>query len=186
MRPNAELVAALRRGDAGAFDEAYEHYRGRIFGFLHRMCGRRDLAEDLFQETFLKLARHATRLDEETDLGAWLYTVARNHYRSHQRWTLFDASRLDGLRRQPRPEGHEPESQAAARDDVARLERALASLPLASRELIVLVAVEGLPQDQVAAILGIGHDAVRQRLSRARAQLAAKMQEPARAVGGAA
>ena len=83
-----ECVRALRNGDAAAFDAAYALYHRRIYDFLYRLSGRRDLAEDLFQETFIKLARHATTLREDTELGAWLFTVARNAYRSHRRWVL--------------------------------------------------------------------------------------------------
>jgi RNA polymerase sigma-70 factor (ECF subfamily) len=173
----AQLVAALRRGDAAAFDEAYARHRDRVFNFLYRLCGRRDLAEDLFQETFLKLARHALRLDEDTDLGAWLYTVARNHWRSHQRWSLVDAQRVFGLAREPRPDPH-PESRSVARDEIERLERALARLPPASREVIVMVAIEGIAQDRAAQLLAIAPDALRQRLSRARAQLAKALEDP--------
>ncbi len=68
------------------------------------------------------------------------------------------------------------------------LERALAELPVASREVLLLVGVENMDQDEVARILGVSYDAMRQRLSRARAQLAEKMNalerqpSPARAV----
>ena len=181
MRDPAErpLVDALRRGDASAFDAAYARYRGRVYGFLLRLSRRRDVAEDLFQETFLRLARAAPRLAEDTDLAAWLFTVARNAWVSHRRWSMLDLSRLvaiedDGLPLPPST-APDPDARADAARAVERLERALESLPHASREVLLLVGVEGFEQEQVAAMLGIKYDALRQRLARARAQLAEKL-----------
>lgn len=169
---DARLVAGLRRGDRAAFDQTYVRYRPRIFGFLRRLAGRRDLAEDLFQETWIKLAAHALRLAEDTDLAAWLFTVARNQYRSYRRWALLDAERLREIGLLPRPAAADsPYELAALTEAQRRLERALAHLAPANREVLLLVAVEGMAQDQVAAVLGIRHDAVRQRLARARARL---------------
>ena len=171
------LVDALRRGDPAAFDAVYERYRGRILGFLLRLSGRRDVAEDLFQETWVKLARNAPRLQEDTDLAAWLFRVARNAFVSHRRWSMLDVSRLLSLEDDALPAL--PATDAEARTDaaraVARLERAIASLPPASREVLLLVGVEGFEQEQAASVLGISYEALRQRLSRARAQLAERL-----------
>ncbi len=171
------LVDALRRGDTAAFDAAYARYRARVLGFLLRLTRRRDVAEDLFQETWLKLARSATRLDEDTDLAAWLFTVARNAWVSHRRWAMLDISRLvalgdDDASPAPAPDA---DARADAARRLARLERALAALPTASREVLLLVGVEGFDQEQAAKILGITYDALRQRLARARTQLAGRI-----------
>lgn len=171
------LIDALRRGDERAFDTLYARYRGRLLGFLLRLAGRPDLAEDLFQEMWVKLARHAPRLAEDTDLAAWLFRVARNAWISHRRWSMLDVSRLVALEEEvtvpARASGAEERADAARA--VARLEAAIASLPPASREVVLLVGVEGFDQEQAAAILGISYAALRQRLARARAQLAAKL-----------
>jgi RNA polymerase sigma factor (sigma-70 family) len=171
------LVARLKRGEAAAFDAVYDRYRPRLYGFLVRLCGRRELGEDLLQETWLRLARHARRLDDDTHLGAWLFTVARNLYRSHRRWSLlaFDG----GWRRGWSPETVEhtsPFDLASAGELNRRLERALAALPVAHREVLLLVAVEHLDPSEAAAVLGIRPEALRQRLSRARAELARRLE----------
>jgi RNA polymerase sigma-70 factor (ECF subfamily) len=171
------LVDALRRGEAAAFDAIYARYRGRVHGFLLRLTGRRDVTEDLFQETWLKLARSAPRLREDTDLAAWLFTVARNAWVSHRRWSMLDVSRLVALDGDALPAGPavDAEARADAARSVERLEQALALLPRASREVLLLVGIEGFDQEQAAAILGITYDALRQRLARARAQLAERL-----------
>ena len=69
-------VDGLRRGDPAAFDSVFAAYRRRLYGYLVRMTRRKDVAEDLLQETFLRLAQHARRLEATTRLGAWLFTVA--------------------------------------------------------------------------------------------------------------
>jgi RNA polymerase sigma-70 factor (ECF subfamily) len=179
------LVEGLRRGEAQAFDVVYVRYRARVYAFLVRLAGRTDVAEDLFQETWLKLARHARRLEPGTDLAAWLFTVARNAWRSHRRWALFDVSRLVALGalgevRDPPPTSdapHGPRRVDAARR-VERLERALSELPPALREVVLLVVVEGLSQEEAARVIGITYDALRQRLARARARLAAALEPP--------
>lgn len=181
----SDLVAGLRRGDAAAFDTVYEQFGDKIYNFLYRLAGRRDLADDLFQETFLKLARHAASLREDTELGAWLYTVARNAFRSHRRAAVLDGARVRELGDEPAPPGIAPDRAAEARREVAALERALAALKPDFREVIVLICIEGMDAKEAAAVLGLTHEALRQRLSRARALLAAELDAPARA-GGAA
>jgi RNA polymerase sigma-70 factor (ECF subfamily) len=171
------LVDGLRRGDPAAFDAVYARYRGRVHGFLLRLSRRRDVAEDLFQDTWVKLARNAHRLHEDTDLGAWLFRVARNAWVSHVRWSMLDVSRLVAFEEDALPAAPalDAEGRADAARRVGRLEQALASLPAPSREVLLLVGVEGFEQEQAAAILGISYEALRQRLSRARTHLASRL-----------
>ena len=82
------LVARLRAGDTGAFDDVYEAYRPRVFSFLLRMSRSRTVAEDLLDETWLRLVRSAHDLRPDTRIGPWLFTVARNLYWSYRRTLL--------------------------------------------------------------------------------------------------
>lgn len=174
------LVARLRRGDARAFDEVYAGLSPRIHGFLLRLSGRRDTAEDLAQETWMRFARTSATLAEDTRLAPWLFTIARNAFVSHRRWAMLDLSRIVTLGAfaadAPLP-AHDPESAHERARAIALLERALQALPVASREVLLLVGVEGLDQEEVARILGVGYDALRQRLKRAREQLATEMEK---------
>lgn len=165
------LVAALARGDRGAFDAVYDRHRAPLYSFLVRLTGSAALAEDLLQETWLRLARHSRELPSSTELRAWLFTVARNLYRSHRRWALLDAGRLRelGLLRAANPPGpFEAAAESAARRE---LEAALAVLPLEQREVLLLCSVSGFEPTEAAGILGISPEATRQRLSRARAKI---------------
>lgn len=153
--------------DAAAFDEAYRQHGPRVYAFLVRLCGRRDLAEDLYQDTWLKLARHSARLPPDANVAAWLFTVARNEYRSWRRWTWVDLDR----KRSWLDETPHNAAGTDARASLADAERAIARLSPALREVLLLVAVEGLAHEEVARILGLEVATVRKRLSRARAQI---------------
>lgn len=168
------LVAGLRDGDAAAFDAVHEAFQMRLFTFLLRLCRRRDVAEDLLEETWLRLVRHARRLRPDTRLAPWLFTVARHLHVSYVRSRVLEDSAIAGLiALWPYSiERSSPFEATAANELQRRIDRALASMPPASREVLLLVAVAGLDQADAAAVCGITAEALRQRLSRARASLA--------------
>jgi RNA polymerase sigma-70 factor, ECF subfamily len=168
------LVAALRDGSTAAFDAVHEAFQTPLYTFLLRLCRRREVAEDLLDETWLRLVKNARRLRPDTRLAAWLFTVARRLHLSYVRSRVLEDSGVAGVMALW-PYGVErasPFEAAAASELQRRIERALASLPLASREALLLVAVAGLGQADAAAACGVSPEAFRQRLSRARAALA--------------
>jgi RNA polymerase sigma-70 factor (ECF subfamily) len=172
MSPESErdLVDRLRRGDRDAFDRVYELYRARLFGFLARMTKRQDLAE----ETWLRVARCAANLRDDTRLGPWLFTVARNLFLSVQRRHLLHLDRVSELARLAIADElvASPFEHVAAGEAERDLERALAALPTHHREVILLVAVIGLSPAEAAAVCELEPATFRKRLSRARARLA--------------
>jgi hypothetical protein len=110
----------------------------------------------------------AACLRVDTHLGAWLFTVARNVHVSYRRSRAFEESDGSiGLWPVQRPAS--PFEQTAATELEGRIETALASLPVASREVLLLVGVEGMRPSEAAAVCGVSPDALRQRLKRARA-----------------
>ncbi|MDB4956178.1 MAG: ECF-family polymerase sigma factor [Myxococcales bacterium] len=173
-------VDGLRRGDRSAFDAVFAAYRRRIYAYLVRMTRRRDIAEDLLQEVFMRLAQHAKRLAADTRLGAWLFTVAHRLVISWARAQAVREQLAGDLPKADVPNQDRSPLEAIA-DSQAQLalERAFASLAPAYREVALLVGVEGLQPTEVAEILGVRPEAVRQRLARARAQLAEALGEHA-------
>jgi RNA polymerase sigma-70 factor (ECF subfamily) len=174
---SAALLEQLRRGDVTAFDEVYRRYTPGLFAFLARLARRPAIAEELLQETWLRLATHACTLVPDTNLRAWLFTVARNLHRSQRRRARLD---LDLLRfwkwaSRERPAPPSPHELAVLSEAERRLEAALAALPLAQREILLLVAVEGFSPSQAAEILRLRPEAARQRLRRARAAIGAAL-----------
>jgi RNA polymerase sigma-70 factor (ECF subfamily) len=178
------LVDRLRGGDESAFDAVYDAFNRRLFTFLLRLSRRRDVAEDLLEETWLRLVRHARRLRPDTRLGPWLFTVARNLHVSYQRSRLIEdsaAASLMGL--WPfSVERSSPFEATAASELERRVERALASLPAGAREVLLLVGVAGLDHSDAADVCGITPEALRQRLHRARAMLARTLEAQTHAV----
>lgn len=168
------LVARLRAGDANAFDAIYELYRPRVFSFLLRLTRQRELAEDLLDETWLRLVAHARTLHEDTKLGAWLFTVARNLYWSARRAAVVAERGECWLWPEPQ-QWPSPHDVAAANELERNIERALANLPAQHREALLLVGVEGMTPVEAAEVCGITPEAMRQRLSRARAALAKRI-----------
>jgi RNA polymerase sigma-70 factor (ECF subfamily) len=172
-------VARLRAGDAAAFDAVYERFNTPLFNFLARLSRRRDVAEDLLEETWLRLLARAPDLRGDTRLGPWLFTVARNLYLSYCRSRLVEDSHAAGLAGLW-PGGTPPPSPyalAAATETERRLEAALAALPVRYREVLLLVGVEGLSPAEASGVCGVSPETLRQRLSRARALLARRLDE---------
>ncbi|MFO0724060.1 MAG: RNA polymerase sigma factor [Myxococcota bacterium] len=173
---DGELVSRLRSGDVRAFDLAYNRYHQRLFGFMLRMVHRRDVAEDLSQEAWSRLARGARELRDGDRLAPWLFRVARNLACSRERRLSVerDAATLITeleLERSPKDPHESAVSAALMRD----LELGLAALPPRDRELILLVGVESLRPQEAAEVLGISPEALRKRLERAREKLRAAM-----------
>ena len=185
VRPAVEAderawVEGLRGGEPAAFDAVFAAYRRRIYAYLARMTRRRDIAEDLLQEAFMRLAQHARKLAPDTRIGAWLFTVAHRLVISWARAQAVRDQLAGDLPRADLP-GSERSPLEALADSQAQLalERAFASLAPAYREVALLVGVEGMQPTEVAEILGLRPDAVRQRLARARTQLATSLGEHA-------
>jgi len=185
----APLVARLRSRDGSAFDEVYTRFHERIFRFLLRLSGKRHIAEDLFQETWVAVARDAHGLVEGSDLPAWLFAVARNRYRSYRRWALLDVTRLFSFASESDETAPSPEGEVFARAEALLARRAFEGLTPGSKEVLLLSIGEGFSAPEVALALGITAEAARQRLSRARAELAAAIEkgnnQAARTKGGA-
>ena len=174
----ADWVAGLRRGEPAAFDAVFAAYRRRLYGYLVRMTRSRDVAEDLLQEVFLRLAQHAKRLTADTRLGAWLFTVAHRLVQSWGRARAVRAQLAGDLPvREPASPDRSPLEAVADSQTQLALERAFAALAPAHREVALLVGIEGMQPTEVAEVLGLRADAVRQRLARARAQLAVLLGE---------
>lgn len=175
------VVERLRGGDRAAFDDVYATFNGRLFTFLLRLSRRRDVAEDLLEETWLRLVTHAHRLRADTRLGPWLFTVARNLHVSYIRSrALEDASSAGVLGLWPFSVHQSSPFEAAAVSELERrLERALGTLPSSGREVLLLVGVAGLSHTDAALVCGLTPEALRQRLSRARAMLARALDKEA-------
>jgi RNA polymerase sigma-70 factor (ECF subfamily) len=175
MEPELEaaLVSRLRSGDVTAVDAIFEIFNPRLLRFLMRMAKNRAVAEDLVEETWLRLVSRCQDLHVDTRLGPWLFTVARNLYLSHCRSRVREHSyTADLVLLWPGELRQSPFDLASLSEFEERLEAAIASLPPMYREVLLLTGVEQLRPVDAAKVCGISPECLRQRLSRARGLIA--------------
>jgi len=140
----------------GAFERAYREHHKRLFSFILRSVGRRESAEDILQEVFLRLAQRERLLTSGRDLRPWLYKVASSrvidHYRSRavQLEVPADGHTLDGLA----GSYDSPEGAAMSREACRAVSEALLVLPYRERTAIMMRQYSGLSFAQVARAMG--------------------------------
>jgi RNA polymerase sigma-70 factor (ECF subfamily) len=167
----SSVVHRLRAGDTSAFDAVYAAEKAGLYGFLLRLSRDPHASADLFQNVWLKLAKNASSLRPDSNIRAWLLTVARREYVSFRRAQALDVSRLLVLNR----ELAEAPADTSLDSQLLALKAAISRLGDPDREVLLLSSVEGIDSDQVAASLGISNAALRQRLARARRRLTAAL-----------
>lgn len=188
MEP-AELEALIRRAqrrEPDALGRLAEHFGPRLHGFLVRMCGSGDVADDLLQETFVRLVRTIDSYQHDARFAAWLYRIATNLAHDHRRRirrrgaTLsLDAApgerdRGDAERFEWGPVdagGPSPDAGAIAGEQQARLAAAMDELSEMDREILLLRHFSELPFAEIAALLEIPLGTALARAHRALARL---------------
>lgn len=168
-------MAALATGDRQALGRLIRRHGPGLRRFLAGMLAAPNEAEDLAQETFLRVWSAAARYDpEKAAPSTWIYRIALRLAIDRNRRTGF--RRFLGLDAAPEPVDDQPGAEAdlAARQDLARTRAALATLPDRQRRALLLRAVAGMTNAEIAATLGISAGAVEQLLVRGRAALRAQ------------
>jgi RNA polymerase sigma-70 factor (ECF subfamily) len=176
---DAMLMEAVRAGDLTAFQVLYERHRRAVFTFLLRSTGDRATAEDLLQETFLRVFTHREGYRATAGFRTWLFTIARHLLIDRFRKTLGGADVNDSPALETLPASNaSPLERAEARDLAEQLEAAIRQLPASQREVLLLSRFAGLDPHEVAQVTGASPGAVRVALHRAlrrlRAQLGAR------------
>jgi RNA polymerase sigma-70 factor (ECF subfamily) len=169
-----ELVARAQAGDAAAFTVLVRRYEVPVRRFCGRMVRSAEDAEDLAQETFVRLHRHLHTLHPRAKFSTAILGIARNltlnHLRNDRRRGRDSAAALDGA---PQADGRSPAPDSAAqqRELGAIIEQALGMLNAQQREIVVLRDIEGFDYGEIATLLGCRRGTVKSRLARAREQL---------------
>ncbi len=157
------LLQRLRLGHPDALEKALRTFGPRLLGFIQRMTGDRSAAEDLTQDVFVKLMRHAPRLPESANLSAWLFTVARNQTLNYLRDRQAERRRPSIL-----PAKTEDAHEHASRREVAEaVQQAMQELEEPFRSTFELCAIQGLDYESAAQILGCPRKTVNTRMFRA-------------------
>jgi RNA polymerase sigma factor (sigma-70 family) len=162
-------------GDARAFETLYARHRGGLFRFVLRAVKDRGVAEELFQEVWVRVIEARERYAPRARFITWLYTIAHNLLVDHWRKKGLSLVALDGD--DVPSESANPARQAEAREALARLVHALESLPAAQREAFLLHEEGGLSVAEIAAATGTGEEAAKSRLRYAMAKLKAAVDD---------
>ncbi len=183
-RSDWELVARARSGDAESFAELVRRYQRPLIHFCRRMTGSQEDAEDVAQESFVRVYRYLHRLRPDARFSTVLFGMARNLTLNF----LRDAGRrgrgvtrsLTGADESDGPvedDGRRPDRSARRREIEEWIERGLEELSPEHREILVLRELQGMDYDTLARVLKCRKGTVKSRLARAREQLRARIQE---------
>jgi RNA polymerase sigma factor (sigma-70 family) len=149
----AALLARARQGERGAFEQLYRWFERPVFTLALRICGDRGEADEVLQETMLKMwsALGGFRGDGGSPFWGWLRQIAVNEALMRLRRGRRLSVELDGLEADEHAEGNLPPPPAAA--DAALLQRALEQLPHATRSVLWLYHAEGYTHDEIATAM---------------------------------
>lgn len=165
------IARGLRRRDPDLLDRLIEQYQHRLLRFLVYLTGNRELAQDLFQETWIRVLERGHQYDPEHEFSTWLFTIARNLSIDHLR--KKSPASLDGLLDE---ENHSPAlpvdsrpsalEVASQHEQAERISAALVRIPVEYRETVVLRFQEGLTLEEIVVVTGAPLGTVKSRLYR--------------------
>jgi RNA polymerase sigma-70 factor (ECF subfamily) len=169
------LATACRKGDESAWGTLVDRYGRRVYGIAYHFTLRKEDAEELSQEIFLKVFENLHRFDGQYSFGAWIVSLARNlcidQYRRRKREKSFvhvsDESVMPLL-----PASDDPARNALQKERTKLLFEAIAELPEELSEILVLRDLEGMTYEEIAAALELPDGTVKSRLFRARSETA--------------
>lgn len=161
--PDEELLKKYQSGDASGFEELIERYRGPLHTVIFRMVGERTDAEDIFQETFIRVLRHGGRFDFERRFSTWVYSIAtnlcRDALRKRRRSPVLAAVEAEGTE-----SGPDPEHDSFRGEVRAALDAALSKLPDEQREVFLLREYGGMSFKEIAGMTGANINTVLGRM----------------------
>ncbi len=172
-----ELIAQFQAGNENAYLEIVERFKNRLFAFVYRFVGDSDLAEDLVQDTLIKVYTHRHAYREIARFSTWIYTIAgnlaRTELRKRKRRATFSMSTLGfGEREYELPsEDYAPTKTLEGEQTEKHIRSALAKLPLHFRTVIILRDVQELSYEEISKIMKIPLGTVKSRVNRARLRL---------------
>jgi RNA polymerase sigma-70 factor, ECF subfamily len=171
------LMSLFQQGDEPAYALLVQRYKDELTNFAQRFLGDRDDAEDVVQETFVRVWRKRASYAPPARFSTWLYTIASNLAKTRlrrlslRRFIRLGSSHQDGPVFDLPDDGAGPDGAADETIREERIQEALKSLPVRFREAIVLRDIQQLSYEEIAAITGGAMGTVKSRINRARAML---------------
>ena len=172
-----ELMAQFQEGNENAYLEIVERFKDRLFMFIYRFVGDADLAEDLVQDTLVKVYTHRHAYREIARFSTWIYTIAgnlaRTELRKRKRRATFSMSTLGfGDKDYEVPSrDYAPSETMEGEETEKHIRMALGKLPLHFRTVIILRDVQELSYEEISKIMQIPLGTVKSRVNRARLKL---------------
>ncbi|HVR83197.1 MAG TPA: sigma-70 family RNA polymerase sigma factor [Planctomycetota bacterium] len=151
MESDETLFAAWRRGEGNKLEELVRRFEEPLFRFLFRRSGDAARAEDLFQETWMSVLKGRDTYDPSRSFKTWLYSIALNA--SRKSWREKPPMPLDPADLSRPVPGDSPTRTLERRETAAAVQRILAALPDAQRDVFLLCEYEGLTYPEIAAVL---------------------------------
>src|SRR5215472_16264235 len=188
---NAAIARGLKRQDPELLDHLIEQYQHRLLRYLLFLTGRREVAEDLFQETWMRVLVRGTQYNGKARFDTWLFTIARNLVIDLSRKrTMASLDEMSDSREDDRPfeiptSGPSPLDQFKTRDDSAEVSEVLLKLEPSYREVLVLRFYEELSLEEIARMTKAPLSTVKSRLYRGLAALKPEVQQLRTIRGGA-
>ncbi|MFZ4539175.1 RNA polymerase sigma factor [Propionivibrio sp.] len=177
-RTDETLMLAYRDGDAAAFEVLYARHRGRLFRYLLHQCGRREQADEMFQEIWMSVIRARSGYEVSAKFTTWLFRIAHNRlidgFRARGRLAEFEVEVGDAESDPPdypAPDGEQPERLFDRAQLAGRLVTAIEALPPPQREAFLLAAEGGLTIEEIGNATGTGFETAKSRLRYAYARL---------------
>jgi RNA polymerase sigma factor (sigma-70 family) len=170
-----QLMLAYREGDAGAFEELYRRHKGGLYRFVTRSVRDRAVAEELYQEIWMRAIEARGRYEAQAKFSTWLYTIAHHRLIDHWRKRGLQLVSLDQAQEAgfdaPAGPAEQPERIAEAKQGLARFTQALAALPPAQREAFLMHHEAEMGVAEIARATGVNEEAAKSRLRYAVAKL---------------
>jgi RNA polymerase sigma-70 factor (ECF subfamily) len=178
---DSALVQRARAGEFGAFEQLFERHRTLVYRFAYQLSGRRDDAEDLVQEAFVRAYENLERYRDEAKFTTWLLRIVSNlctdqRRMSTRRLALEQQEATGALDWMTANTTDDPVGNLENDRRVDALRRALAALPIHHRTAIVLRDVEERGYDDIAAVIGCSIGGAKLRVLRARRALRERVQ----------
>ncbi len=187
--PDADVVRLAQQGREPAYRELVRRYERPVFSLVYRMVRDREVAEDLAQDTFVKVLNHIDRYSPEFKFSSWLFKIANNVAIDHLRRRRLDTVSIDGAPDatsaseveastiQLASEQESPLEELASRELGSAIERAIGALRPQYRACILLRHVEGRSYEEIAATLDLPLGTVKTYIHRARHELRRALEE---------
>ncbi|MFD2258078.1 RNA polymerase sigma factor [Luteolibacter algae] len=172
-----QLMAAITTGDHRAFRQLVERHQNAVVGTVSKMLGNANDSEDIAQQVFIRVWKHAKRYKPDNKFTTYLYTIVRNlvynesRRRSRKKTVSSDQREEDYHLQHPADSSAQPDSTLLNAELRLAIDTAIQNLPENQRMAVILRRYENLPYEEIAQVLGATVPAVKSLLFRARTTL---------------